>query len=71
MRLVIVNGAQVIRNGESDQAARAGRNARGPDLPADEGRLTRRFGLSSAQSVTITWLTLSWLPIAAAGVARP
>lgn len=69
MRLVIVNGAQMIRNGELDQAARAGRCVRGPDLPADEGKLTHRFGLSGAQSMAITWLSLCRRPIAAAGAA--
>jgi len=72
MGAVIVNGAQVNRNGEFDQeAARPGRWVRGPDPRAGEGRLTRRFGLSAAQSMTIRWLPLLRRPIAAAGAARP
>jgi hypothetical protein len=71
MRLVIVKGAPVIRNGEFDQAARPGRWVREPDLRAGEVRLKRRFGLSGAQNMSITWLTLPRRPIAAARAARP
>jgi hypothetical protein len=71
MGVVIVNGAQVFRNGEFDRDARPGRWVCGPDPRAVEGRLERRFGLSGAQTMAITWLTVSRRPIAAARAARP
>jgi hypothetical protein len=71
MGVVIVNGAQVIGDGEFDQATRPGRPVRGPDPRTGEGRTKRRFGSSGAQTVAITLRTLPRRPIAAAGAARP
>jgi hypothetical protein len=70
MRVVSVNTAQAIRNGEVDDAARPGRRVRGRDPRAGERTLERRFALISARTMTITWLTIPRRPKVAAGAAR-